>query len=107
METRTVQVRLQGVTLIINTTHTDEALDQIVRHAQDRLDEIASAGVGSNHEAALVALLCLAEEALEAKQRYRDLKEQIRAKSADILDMLGGPECLDKGDTPPGGGIGI
>ena len=109
MEPRVKQVRLQGVTLEISTTHDDETLERIVRYADQKLGEITRAGVGSPQQAALIALLCLSEEVLEERSRLEELKERIRAKSANILDMLGsqGSLELEQGESPPGGGIGI
>ena len=108
MEARTVKITLQERTLQIKTTLDQQALDAIVAYSNQRLAEIAGAGVTSQHEAALLALLSVVEELVRERENLGALKERIRLKSALILDMLdGGSASNTSGDDPPAGGMTI
>ncbi len=107
MDPRTVEITLQGRRLQVRTTLAPAVLDEIVAYANQKLAEVANAGVSSPHSAALLALLSVVEELSKERENLGALKERIRMKSALILDMLGSNPADGVGDDPPAGGMTI
>ncbi|MBL6975000.1 MAG: cell division protein ZapA [Deltaproteobacteria bacterium] len=105
MDTRKVDITLQGKQFTIRTAEDQEIIDEIVDFSNAKLGEIAQAGPMSRHNVALMALLAVVEELAKERETLGALKERIRMKSALILDMLESGTTNDDGDNPPAGGI--
>lgn len=102
MDTRVVEVTLQGRAFSLRTDVDPATLDRAVEVANARLDELGASGA-AGHTAALLATLSLAEELVKEREAMAGLRERIRSKSTSLLEMLHGPESPEKA---PGGSPG-
>jgi len=107
VDSRKIEITLQGKRFTIRTAEDQEVVDEIVGYANAKLKDTAKAGSMSPHNVALMTLLSVVEELSKEKETLGALKERIRMKSALILDMLEGGQASDIGDDPPAGGMNI
>lgn len=105
MDTRKINITLQGKQFTIRTAEEQDVIDEIVDYSNAKLGEIAQAGPMPPHNVALMALLAVVEELAKERETLGALKERIRMKSALILDMLESGPGSEDGDNPPAGGI--
>jgi cell division protein ZapA (FtsZ GTPase activity inhibitor) len=101
VEKRVVEVVLQGRRFTLRTEEDEDAFREIVRIANERLDEVAGQGNMAPQSVALLAVLSLAQELWKERQALGSLRERIRVKSALILDMLEVSGRAEAGDGPP------
>lgn len=101
MEKRIVEVVLQGRRFTLKTEENEETFREIVKFANDRLDEIATQTGMPAQSVALLTVLSLAQELWKEREAMRSLRERIRVKSSLILDMLDNAARTESGDGPP------
>ena len=86
----TTEIKLLGQRIVLKSSETDpEIIAQVVQLVTLKLSEAESRRRGAApHQAALVALLDLAEEYVNAKKRALDFKQQLDDKSSHLLSWV-------------------
>lgn len=84
------EVRLLGQKILLKSSESDpEVISQIVELASSKLNEVESRSKGAApHQIALLALLDLAEEYVQAKRRTLEFKRQLDDKSNKLLTLV-------------------
>lgn len=83
-----VSVNIAGRRFVITTDNSAEHVEELARMVNDKIAEVSSpTSVGGINELMLAAL-SLADEVVEAQDRYLGLKRKIRAQSEKLLSRM-------------------
>ncbi len=85
-----VEIKLLGQRVVLKSSELDpETVQQVVKLVSTKLTEAENRSKGAApHQIALLALLDLAEEYLQAKARTQDFKTRVDEKTNQLLGFL-------------------
>ena len=90
-KSQTIDLKILGSKISLRTSETDpERIQQIVTLVSGRLKDVekrAPSGIAP-HQLILLALLDLAEDYLNAKNKTSDFKKTVEARSTELLNLL-------------------
>jgi cell division protein ZapA (FtsZ GTPase activity inhibitor) len=86
----TLEVKLLGQRIVLKSSETDpELIREVLDLVSRKLDEAENRSRGAPpHQTAVLALLDLAEEYIQAKKRTLDFKQQLDEKSSELLSLV-------------------
>ena len=88
--TQRAEIRFQGQRVFLRSSQLDpEHLEQVLRIVRQRLSDAESkCPTSPPHQVALLALLDLAQEYVQAKKRTLDFKKKLDEKSTRLLKVV-------------------
>lgn len=90
MNTQSIELKVLGQRIVLKSTggdpETTQEVIQLVTQKVNEAEERCKSAVP--HQVALLALLDLAEQYVQAKRRTLDFKHQVDTKSSQILTLL-------------------
>lgn len=89
-ESQSVELKLQGQKTVLKTSGDPLVIREVVELATRKLQqaESRSAKAAAPHHVALLALLELAEEYVQAKQRFSAHQQKLESKSEELFRLL-------------------
>ena len=89
-KSKTTEVKLLGQRIVLKSSETNpEVIEQVLKLVSLKVSEAEKRSKGAApHQVALVALLDLAEEYIQAKNRTLDLKQKWDDKSSRLISLV-------------------
>ena len=89
MQTQNIKLELKGTPITLKTTADPNKVRQVVQIARERIESVEKkAGNAAPHLIALLALMELAEEYVEAKSRSMDHGKRLREKTHHLFKLV-------------------